>query len=791
MDSETVFTPLNDVITNTLIFPENLGNLSEITNVLLISNEIEDYTVFYDSVNSNTLPIVYNRFDSTKDEVSAVLGNLSSIQRIGIAFHSSSGEKLFLEGKPLFTDSDIAESTNYSENVAWLLQVARDYNVKNIDFLACDSLNYPNWVSYFDLLHKETGVIVGASNDKTGNIKYGGDWIMESTGEDIELVYFTSSIEYYKYLLPNNILINEIYYDLNDGTLRATVNESNRFTSNITTVVIPSTVSYSGRTYSVKTIATRAFLNNAYIRTITIANSVTSIGDQAFSRCNNMTTVVYPNTVTIIGTGMFTACEKLIQVTNATGVTSIGDNAFHLCGELTNVEFSAVINNIGISGFESCSKLTSIGTSSIKGLSDYSFSHCTSLTSINISSDYSKTNIPFRCFFACVNLSSNIIIPNSVTTIDINAFFNCRNVKKVTLSPNLTLINTSAFYSLSLLEKIVFPESVTTINESAFSNCNSMNPIKFNHSVTLPFIPTTGFPAVFPGNRIGWYKSGVMPPSGYVGTTVQYLRSRNFSVTVEYTGSLVNLSSITVNGELVAEGSTTLVSNTVKTAIVTATAQNPYSTVVVTGDSTLSLGNNAFTINVISTFDEIATYYVYVWQLEPNCLLEGSKILCLVDNEEKYIPIENMRKGMLVKTHTSGYKELEMIGHSKIYNPGNKLRSKDRLYKCSKTMYPELTEDLILTGCHSILVGHLTEEQRALSIELTRDIYVTEDRYRLIACLDDRAEPYEKEGVYNIWHIALENPNIFENYGIFANGLLVETMSIRMMINFSGKELVL
>jgi hypothetical protein len=57
--------------------------------------------------------------------------------------------------------------------------------------------------------------------------------------------------------------------------------------------------------------------------------------------------------------------------------------------------------------------------------------------------------------------------------------------------------------------------------------------------------------------------------------------------------------------------------------------------------------------------------------------------------------------------------------------------------------------------------------------------------------LDDRAQPYEEEGLHKIRHVALENPNVFENYEIFANGLLLESMSIRMMIKFSGKELVL
>jgi hypothetical protein len=62
-------------------------------------------------------------------------------------------------------------------------------------------LNFPDWKAYYDIIQTNTNAIVGASNDMTGNIQYGGDWVMESTGTDIELIYFTSNIGYYKYLL--------------------------------------------------------------------------------------------------------------------------------------------------------------------------------------------------------------------------------------------------------------------------------------------------------------------------------------------------------------------------------------------------------------------------------------------------------------------------------------------------------------------------------------------------------------------------------------------------------------
>jgi hypothetical protein len=171
------------------------------------------------------------------------------------------------------------------------------------------------------------------------------------------------------------------------------------------------------------------------------------------------------------------------------------------------------------------------------------------------------------------------------------------------------------------------------------------------------------------------------------------------------------------------------------------------------------------------------------------CFLEGSKLLCLIDGEETYKRIEEIKKDTLIKTGNSGYKKVEMIGHSKMYNPGNKIHSKSRLYVCKKEDYPELTEDLIITGCHSILVNELSEEERERSIEYTGKIYITENKYRLIACLDKRAEPYEKEGIHTIWHLALEHENYYMNYGCYANGLLVETTSKRMMKELSGMEM--
>jgi hypothetical protein len=182
------------------------------------------------------------------------------------------------------------------------------------------------------------------------------------------------------------------------------------------------------------------------------------------------------------------------------------------------------------------------------------------------------------------------------------------------------------------------------------------------------------------------------------------------------------------------------------------------------------------------------TYYLYP---SAPCFLEGTKILCQVDGIEKYIPIESMQTGTLVKTSRDGYKKVELIGNGTIYNPENSDRIENRLYKCSTSKYPELSEDLIITGCHSILEFPITEKQKEDTIKILGKLFVTDKKYRLMACVDERAEPWVSEGNFTIWHIALENADDGMNYGVYANGgLLVETCSIRFLKNKSNMTIV-
>ena len=172
------------------------------------------------------------------------------------------------------------------------------------------------------------------------------------------------------------------------------------------------------------------------------------------------------------------------------------------------------------------------------------------------------------------------------------------------------------------------------------------------------------------------------------------------------------------------------------------------------------------------------------------CFKEDTKILCKVNDIEQYVPVQNLRKGDLVKTLSSGYKCIEMVGWKEMNHIVNSERIPEQLYVCCKEKFPEATEDLVLTGAHSILVEKFVNTQEDQVNKYMKEVYITENRYRLPAFIDERTRVYEKEGLCNIYHFALENDDYYMNYGVYANGVLVESSSQRYLKELSGMTLI-
>ena len=155
---------------------------------------------------------------TTSSEIIRRVSMLPRIERVAFVFHGSGPSYKFLNNEPLFLEGS---RVHRSKNVRFIVDMLNKYNVRNIDFLACNTLQYPTWKDYYDVLEKHTKASVGASDDETGNLKYGGDWVMESTQENVRNVYFTSKIGDYSQLLAgfnvNTVLINGKVFVAGDG----------------------------------------------------------------------------------------------------------------------------------------------------------------------------------------------------------------------------------------------------------------------------------------------------------------------------------------------------------------------------------------------------------------------------------------------------------------------------------------------------------------------------------------------------------------------------------------------
>ena len=157
------------------------------------------------------------------------------------------------------------------------------------------------------------------------------------------------------------------------------------------------------------------------------------------------------------------------------------------------------------------------------------------------------------------------------------------------------------------------------------------------------------------------------------------------------------------------------------------------------------------------------------------CFNKGTQILCWKDNKEQYIAVENLRKGMFVKTLDHGYKPIELMKRG-VHTLG---RLMDRgMYKMKKQ--GTMMNDLEMTGFHAILVDDNDSEYE--SDKLIQSKYFTSNKDKLpidgkIRIRSMFCHNFEKmpQNEYTIYSFALDRDQY--QYGIWANGVLVETTS--------------
>ena len=95
----------------------------------------------------------------------------------------------------------------------------------------------------------------------------------------------------------------------------------------------------------------------------------------------------------------------------------------------------------------------------------------------------SVTSIGDEAFYECSSLTS-VTIGNSVTSIGSYAFYNCTGLTSITIPDSVTSIGDSAFLDCTGLTSITIPDSVTSIGDSAFLDCTGLTSVTIGGSVT-------------------------------------------------------------------------------------------------------------------------------------------------------------------------------------------------------------------------------------------------------------------------------------------------------------------
>lgn len=241
-------------------------------------------------------------------------------------------------------------------------------------------------------------------------------------------------------------------------------------------VEIPSEVEFEAKKYKVSCIGDEAFTGCGNIKSVVIPNTVTHIGAEAFSWSNIH--VVIPGTVTSIGGGAFYGSKSFrtfdfayeghtlryeVIAENEVWVACRGDEkSYNISGELkipSEVEFE-----------KKKYKVTRIG--------QWAFGGCSNLKSVIIPN--SVMSIEVEAFAGCG--LQNIVIPNSVKGIGSLAFAQCHNLQSIVIPNSVISVGELIFRECSNLQSIFISESVASFDSLTFKRCPNLSEIEASPS---------------------------------------------------------------------------------------------------------------------------------------------------------------------------------------------------------------------------------------------------------------------------------------------------------------------
>lgn len=274
---------------------------------------------------------------------------------------------------------------------------------------------------------------------------------------------------------------------------------------------------------------------NSMLTSVDLSNTdIDYIADMAFSYCTGLYEIILPDTLTEIGGAAFAGCSALREVTLPESLLMIGQNAFAATG-LTEIRIPASVLEIGYCAFGYDENLEPLDDFTIIGVSgsaaqiyatdtdetydyanDFTFKTteqaetedsfeefetiaygefgyaevdgeayitvCTSVDSV-VEVPAEINGLPVTCIYAGAffqNGLTEVVLPDTIKTIESLAFYMCGNLKSVTLHDGIVEIKNNAFDSCTALESVNISGTCETIGQEVFLGCNSLKEINIS-----------------------------------------------------------------------------------------------------------------------------------------------------------------------------------------------------------------------------------------------------------------------------------------------------------------------
>lgn len=205
--------------------------------------------------------------------------------------------------------------------------------------------------------------------------------------------------------------------------------------------------------------------------------------------------VSIPTSVKHIGNEVFAGHTEIVKIDIPGYVETIAYNAFEGCTSLRTISIPDTVTEIGNGAFGDCTSLASITLGKkVSKLGTGIFTNCTSLSSARISRDNEELSYDAGVIYSKDKKILHVMLPgytnetykmpSDVEEIKSNAFWGCKNLKKVEMGSNVKVIPDYAFANCTNLEKVILPYSLRTIGIKAFADCINLGETEIPMSVS-------------------------------------------------------------------------------------------------------------------------------------------------------------------------------------------------------------------------------------------------------------------------------------------------------------------